>query len=201
MKHLTRIFLAATILLNLASCELNHETIEQEIRSGNYEIYKELPRCECGELTENGDGLLMLNESTLFTGTCIRYYPKTDIIMEERQILNGKYYGYFFIYDLDSRLMTKTLYKDGFLLSAKGENAKQCACADLKDYTDSTTGVTYKIFNDEYFTGTCSNYYEDSIIALTAEFRAGLNHGELRIYDKDGNLIISEKYDDGELVK
>jgi hypothetical protein len=201
MKRTNHLLFALIVLLNFASCQLNHEQVEKEILAGNYDIYSELPRCECGELVENNDGLLTLSESTIFTGTCFRYYPETDKIMEERQILNGRYNGYFFIYDLEGNLMTKTLYKDGFLLSAKGENAKQCACADLKDYEDSITGVKYKIFNTEYFTGTCTNYYEDSTIALTAEFRAGLNHGVLKVFDKNGHLIVSEKYDEGELVE
>lgn len=185
----------------LNSCGYSHEEIQSRIVSGDYDIYSELTFCDCGDLSTNDTGILITQKQEAYTGTCSRNYPETELVMEERQILNGKLYGYVSIYDMEGNLMTKTLYKDGILLSARGENAITCSCKELTDYTDTLTSTKFKLYKNQFFTGTCENFYEDSTLALKAEYREGLNHGILTVYDKTGNAIVTEKYNEGELIE
>jgi len=199
-KFFSLILILLPMFAILNSCGYSHEEIQTRVVSGDYDIYAELPFCDCGDLSTNDAGVLITQKQEAYTGTCSRNYPETEKVMEERQILNGKLYGYVSIYDMEGNLMTKTLYKDGILLSARGENAITCSCKELTDYTDTLTGIKYKIYNSQFFTGTCENFYADSTLALKAEYREGLNHGILTVYDKNGEAILTEKYDEGELI-
>jgi len=86
------------------------------------------------------------------------------------------------------------LYRHSKLISAQGETARKCSCKDLTEREE------LKYLDNELFTGTCINLYNDSIPALKAEYRDGLLHGTLIVYNTDGEAIITEKYDEGNLI-
>ena len=185
----------------LLSCGTNFEEIERRILSGDYDAYEELPYCECGDLQLNNNKQFTLDGTAPFSGTCKRFYPETTITMEERQLLKGIYNGYFSIFNMDGQLLTRTLYKNGSILSAKGEDALKCNCKDLSDFTDSLSQTELKLFNGTFFTGTCENFYADSTIALRAEYIEGRLHGELTVFSTQGDEILKEKYDSGKLIE
>ncbi|GAA0876634.1 hypothetical protein GCM10009118_30440 [Wandonia haliotis] len=181
------------------SCSPDSESIEAAILSGDYSIYEMLEKCDCNALEKQQAGTTetYMKAGTPFTGTCYRNYPSTELVMEEKQLFKGKLYGYNFIYDMEGNLMTKTLYKDGILLNPTADNAITCSCSELTDYRDTLNGQDFKLYQNEFFTGVCYNYYPDSTLSLSAEYRAGVKHGKVTFYNKLGEVIVSELYEEG----
>lgn len=192
MKKLI-LFLALPALL--ISCSLSSEERMQKILDEeDFEQYAHFPSCDCGELGANEEGLFIDESGSLFTGTCQRFYPQSGQLMEERQILKGVYHGYRMLYSMEGELINRNLYRNSKLISAQGETARTCQCNELSEREE------LKYLDNELFTGTCTNFYNDTLPALKAEYRDGLLHGTLTVYTTEGESILTEKYDEGKLI-
>ncbi|MCH2233989.1 MAG: hypothetical protein MK078_07025 [Crocinitomicaceae bacterium] len=107
--------------------------------------------------------------------------------------------------------MRKLIYPIiGLLLLACGENVeltestdtgtintidqeRECACEDLGVNADSLFTL-----EDTLFTGMCfSSYPGTDIRYMEKHYLAGVLHGKVFIYDKEGNVIAEEEYTNG----
>jgi antitoxin component YwqK of YwqJK toxin-antitoxin module len=190
-----KLFLPFLLCFAITGCSLSEEEMILKIENEEaFDYYTHFPTCDCGELDQNSEGRLTDASGNLFTGTCQRFYPQSGQLMEERQILKGEYHGYRSLYSMEGELVNRNLYRRSKLISAKGETAKSCGCKELTEREEK------KYFDNVLFTGICTNMYNDTIPALRAEYRDGILHGTLIVYDTEGNPIITEKYDEGKLI-
>lgn len=192
---MNKLLFALILPLALLSCTMTDEDrIKKILEDEDFEQYAHFPVCNCGELGSNEAGLLIDDSGNLFTGTCQRFYPQSGQLMEERQILQGVYHGYRSLFSMEGELVNRNLYRNSKLISAQGETARTCQCKELSERDE------LKYLDNELFTGTCTNFYNDTIPALKAEYRDGLLHGALIVYNTEGESIITEKYDEGKLI-
>ncbi|MEO9258065.1 MAG: hypothetical protein ABI207_06760 [Crocinitomicaceae bacterium] len=187
------------LLLALTACDSksNGPSPEQRILAGDYDAYKELDSCDCATLTKKGDTYIDKRDS-LYTGRCFTYYGSSTQKMEEKQIFRGELNGYYLVFDSQGNELTRSLYKNGKLIPNAKKNS-QCNCEDLKK---ENTKSNVKMLNGIPYSGTCFSYYPNTSDKYTeVQYRDGLINGLMIVYDQQGNLLTSTKYEDGILVR
>jgi antitoxin component YwqK of YwqJK toxin-antitoxin module len=183
------------LLLALTACDSKPTgpSPEERVLAGDYEAYKELDSCDCATLTKK-EGTYFDKLDSLYTGRCFTYYGSSTQKMEEKQIFKGELNGYYFVFDYQGNELTKNLYKKGKLIPNAKKNA-QCGCEELKKENAQSK---VKMLNGIPYTGTCFSYYPNTSAKYTEiQYKDGLINGLMIVYDQQGNLLTSTKYENG----
>lgn len=155
--------------------------------------------CDCNELDIDSSGLHQKDEKP-FTGTCISYYENTDSKYLEKNLLNGKLHGEVDYYDKSGNIILTEFYENGVAKRNVGSDVSNiCDCSELEIKVVQGYSV-YQLDNVPY-TGKCEKKYPDSDqLSMESNYKNGLLEGYTLYYDKSGNTILMEKYEQGELV-
>lgn len=189
-------FIIISILLFSCSQELSKEEIENRIKKRDFTVYKELPSCSCNDLEEI-EGLYY-REDSLYTGNCFLNYPNLDQKYEIRQLFLGELHGNRIILSPKGDTISRNEYKKGDVFR-ENVGEETCHCDDLEKFERADGVVIHKYFNDP-FTGTCQRFYpapNDDKIYLEAAYENGKLHGVTKMFDKNGDVILKEKYVEG----
>lgn len=179
---------------------LTSAEIDKRIQSRDFSVYQELQECSCDELEEQASGYYL--GDSLFTGSCYLNYPNIDARYEVRQIYKGKLHGKRIILSPQGDTLTQNEYKNGIVLRKDVGIKEKCRCDELKE-VKLANGSTVAHYFDEPFTGICERYFpapnEDKVY-LESAYKNGLLHGKIKIYNKNGDLILTENYVHGEKI-
>lgn len=195
MKQLS--FIIISLLVFSCSQELSHEEIEKRIKKRDFTVFKELPSCSCNDLEEK-EGLYYQKDS-LYTGNCYLNYPNLDKKYEIRQLYLGELHGNRIILSPKGDTLSQNEYKKGNVLR-ENVGKETCHCDDLEKFERADGIIIHKYFNTP-FTGTCQRFYPSPFqdkVYLEASYENGKLHGITKMYDKNGNIILKEKYSEGE---
>lgn len=197
MRYLTLCLLAFT-LYNCSDHPLTQQEVENRLKSRDFSVYKELPSCSCNELSEENG--LFYKDDSLYTGNCYLNYPNIDAKYEIRQLYKGKLYGNRIILSPKGDTISQNEYKQGSVLREDVGTKEVCNCEDLEKIKRADGSTISKYF-DEPFTGVCQRFFpspNDNKVYLEAKYQEGKLHGTTKIYDKNGNIILKERYVNGE---
>lgn len=197
MKNLW--FIVISLLLFSCTQELSKEEIEKRIKKRDFTVFKELPSCSCNELEEKEE--LYYKGDSLYTGNCYLNYPNLDQKYEIRQLYLGELYGNRIILSPKGDTLSQNEYKKGDVFR-ENVGEETCHCKELVEFERADGVVIYKYFNDP-FTGSCQRFYpapNDDKIYLEANYENGKLHGITKMFDKNGNVILEEKYVEGKKI-
>lgn len=190
-------------LIFLFSCaERNSEEVLRErLISGEFEAYHSLPQIPCDSLTTDSKGKFFISDS-LFTGVCFTEYKNLNAKLEMQQIFRGELHGYRILLSPKGDTLSMNLYNHGKLIRAAiGEN-ERVNCDSLEIFTNEQ-GKEVRFYFGEPFNGICERYYSEedtTAIYMRANYRNGLQEGDVIIFDRTGNEIIRETFIRGEKV-
>jgi hypothetical protein len=191
-------FASLILVLNYSCDSKSEKAIADRLLKGEFDAYRDLARVHCDSLYEDTiTGDIFLSDS-LFTGVCFTYYPNSNDLLENRQIFNGKYHGHRIMFGPKGDTLMMNLYNHGVLLRESIGRNEVCLCDSLEIREED--GKEYRYYFDERYTGKCEKYYpgDDSLkLYIEANYLRGLSHGEMLVYDKEGEVIIKEKYFEG----
>lgn len=194
---MSKLFLFVASLSFLSACspkKSEHtESPEKRIENGDYTAYLELDSCIESKLTHKNDIIYFKNLP--FTGRSYTYYKGTENKMTEKQIFKGRLHGYSFVFGKNGDTLIKTLYQNGKIIPNSASNF-ECSCDKLVE--DSLLHV--KTLNGIKFTGTCYTYYDGSSQKyMEKHYKNGRLDGLFIIFDRQGNVLSSSNYVNGEL--
>ncbi len=186
------------IFLGLYAFSCNNTNTKTEVEMGSNKEIVDLEMCLCDSLTESSDHSFELN-GVLFTGNCISNYPMSDQKYIEKQILNGKIHGKISYFDKSGHVLVEEMYNNGNLIGNIGDNTNQCACAALKIKDIDNSSKAF--LNNILFSGHCEDYFPNSKqISLEANYNKGLLDGFTIVYKKNGQSLMIQEYDNGQLL-
>lgn len=191
------LFLIAFILYSCGDRPLTQQEIKNRLKSRDFSVYAQLPSCSCNDLTKE-DNLFYKGDS-LYTGSCYLSYPNIDAKYEIRQLYNGELYGNRIILSPKGDTLSQNEYKQGKVLREDVGTKEVCNCEDLEKI-ERADGSTISKYFDEPFTGVCQRFFpapNDDKIYLEAKYKEGKLHGTTKIFDKNGNVILKERYANG----
>jgi len=192
-------FVIVALLIFSCTQELSQEEVEKRIKSRDFSVFKDLSSCSCNELKEAED--LYYKDDSLYTGNCYLNYPNLDQKYEIRQLYKGELYGNRIILSPKGDTLSQSEYKKGDLFR-ENIGKETCDCEELEKFERADGVVIHKYFNDP-FTGVCQRFHPGSNnkkVYLEAQYENGKLHGSTKIYDKNGSLILEEKYIKGEKI-
>ncbi len=152
-----------------------------------------LDTCQCDLLAFNEAGTAIYKD-TAFNGKCHSYNKANGNKYEERLYLQGvvqwiKYYNNF------GELITQYDYEDG----VRKELSANCDCNKIEYKKVEGTYVAY--YDGNVFDGYCRSFYpKGSQVYQEGKFIDGIKDGMHSVYDKSGNILTFEFYENGELI-
>lgn len=157
--------------------------------------------CLCGDLTMDTLGGFSKNDS-LFTGVCILNYPDTDLKYVVKGILNGQLHGIVTYYDKIGNILVEEVYENGQKKRTGDGAPLACDCAELEQIGSPGETKKRSFLDDIPFTGKClKNYPNTDQIYMEVNYKSGLLDGFTIFYDKVGETMYMEKYEQGDLIK
>lgn len=155
--------------------------------------------CNCTEVITDSLGI-HLKDGKPFTGTCESYYDDNGKRYLEQNMLEGKLHGKVSYYDREGNLILGEYYENGRQIrSGQTEIGLSCDCSELLSQTVQSMQV-YKL-DGIPFTGKCTKKYpESSQVYMESNYKNGLLNGYTIYYDREGETILMEKYENGEQV-
>lgn len=193
------IFLFAFLI---SACDgTKSEGVQERLLKGEFEAYGELARVHCDSLYQDTITEEYAFNDSLFTGVCFTHYPNSNNDLENRQIFQGKLHGHRIMFGPNGDTLMLNLYNHGRLIRESIGRNEVCLCDSLEVREED--GIEYRYYFNERYTGRCEKYYpgEDSTqLYIEANYLKGLSHGEMIVYDKEGEVIIREKYLEGEKI-
>ncbi len=200
MKYLGLIFLCVAI----ASCGGKKDndkewddgkTIDTDSDSGEKEIsHEKLDTCQCDLLAFDEAGIAQFKDTT-FNGKCHSYNKANGNKYEERLYLQGaiqwiKYYNNF------GDLITQYDYENG----ERKELSTNCDCNKIEYKKVDEKFMAY--YDGKLFDGYCRSFYpKGSQIYQEGKFVNGVKEGMHSVYDKSGNILTYEYFENGVLTK
>jgi len=179
----------------LNSCQTTQKKTEVEL--GANKGIEDVQVCHCDSLNMNDRSELMF-KGEVFTGVCELYYPNSTNKYVSKQILNGKINGSIFYYDKEGNILVEEEYVNGKKIGEK-DQILLVNCKDLSVKEVSNQKIYY--YNEKPFTGTCQDFYPNSNQAyLVSDYKDGKLNGYTTYFNKDGSVLIMNKYKDNELV-
>lgn len=196
------LFAASAISLIFVACDnSNNQAISERLLKGEFDAYQDLERIHCDSLYEDTTTNIIYFEDSLFSGVCFTYYPNSEEELENRQIFKGKYHGHRIMFGPKGDTLMLNLYNHGVLLRESIGNNEVCICDSLEIVEKD--GKDYRYYFGQPYTGKCEKFYpgEDSLkIYIEENYLKGLSHGDMLVFDKEGEIILKEKYFEGEKV-
>lgn len=198
---MVRICLLSVLIIGVFSCQsegVGTKEAHQRLVSGEFDAYSHFSSVPCAELEEDSLGVYYQSDS-LFTGVCYTTYPNSGTKLEIRQIFEGKLHGHRFLLAQTGDTISMNLYRHGKLLRESIGRNEVCHCDSLEIVEKD--GVEYRYYFDAPYTGRCQKFYPESDstqLYIESNFTNGLLSGKTTVYDRQGNIILEEKYLDGE---
>lgn len=199
MKIATFLLLIAT-LFACQNDNLTYGEAKSKLMLGDFEVYEGLSTCDCDSLSKDEEGKYIAAD-TLYTGTCLTYYQdQPEKKLEAKQIFKGKLHGAYIVYSPVGDTLEFNLYKEGNYIGKSKANAFECNCDSLK-VIDLDDEIKQKSLYGFEYNGACIRYYpnSDSVIYMRENYTNGYLNGAYIVYDRDGNVISEQKYEDGTL--
>lgn len=109
-----------------------------------------------------------------------RYLYKDGDLKKEVTFVNGLEEGVAKEYGEDGRVITLITYKSGFIIDIEKIN---------------------RYIGDNKKHGPWKYYYENGIVRLEGNYKRGLEHGYFKEYDREGNLLATAKYENGQKIE
>lgn len=198
---MVRILIVSLLLVGMYSCKsesMSAKDAHERLVSGEFDAYSHFSSVPCEELVEDSLGNHYQDDS-LFTGVCYTTYPNTGAKLEIRQIFEGRLHGHRFLLAQTGDTISMNLYRHGKLLRESIGRNEVCNCDSLEIVEQE--GKEYRYYFDEPYTGRCQKFYPESDstqLYIESNFTNGLLSGKTTVYDREGNVILEEKYLDGE---
>ena len=194
MRH----FNLALCLLIIASCQ-NKNKPDSQVELGESKTKAAVQTCFCDELEVDSAGLLTLNGGA-YTGNCIINYQNSDKKYIEKQLMAGEINGKVIYYDQNGGVIYEENYVKGdYKVDLKKDNI-HCNCKVL---TREKVNDRMKYFYEGMlFTGTCSDQYpETNQDYFKASYKDGLLDGYKVFYDRNGEILYQERYQEDSLIQ
>lgn len=157
--------------------------------------------CSCEDLILDSLGVFKKSDS-LFTGVCILNYPNTDLNYVVKGILNGTLHGTVTYYDKAGNVLVEEIYEEGRKKRTGDGAPLVCDCAELELVSSPGETIKRSFLDDIPFSGKCQKKYMDTEqIYMEVQYKSGLLDGFTIFYDKFGDTMYMEKYENGELIK
>ncbi len=199
---MNKIFSISIISILLIACSEDSSSSDNEFESSGSMMQSDnLDTCECNVLDVDTNGTMFLNE-TAYTGLCAENYPNTESKYIEKSILDGKLHGKTVYYDKSGNVLIEELYENGEKKRSGELEDLICDCHELvrKEATIPNMPTTYSL-DDIPFTGTCTDLYPGSSQTyMEVTYKNGLLEGRSSYYDRDGEIMYTEKYENGKLI-
>lgn len=190
--------LLAVLLFSCNDSTPSKAEIQQRLKERDFTVFKELPSCSCNDLEEI-DGSFYQGDS-LYTGNCYLNYPNLDAKYEIRQLYKGEFYGNRILLSPKGDTLSQNEYKHGDMLRQDVGSKEVCECSALETI-ERADGSVIANYYDTPFTGTCQRFFpapNDDKVYLEVTYKNGVIHGNTKVYDKNGKVILKEHYVNGE---
>lgn len=191
------------LLLTFVACQLdekpNKQGIDKRILSGDFDMYEQLDICRCDSLEIDSLNIYYKNDS-LYTGVCYSTYPNSERKSEVRQIFKGQLHGNRIELSTEGDTLVKSIYNLGELVNRTTKELIMCHCDSLIQVTKEND-KTLMFYTDVPFTGICQRFFptpDTNKIYLEMPYKNGLVEGEMIFYNRRGEKILSEFYENGE---
>jgi len=201
-----RITTIILVLLTFVACQSEQKpdtkAINNRILSGDFEMYEHLSVYHCDSLRIDSLNTYYKGDS-LYTGVCFLNYPKSEKKSEIRQIFKGQLHGNRIELTKQGDTITQSIYNFGKLKSRRTGEVEICHCDSLQEVAN-TDGEKLMHYKEAPFNGICKRFFPEpdtNQVYLEMPYKNGLVHGDMIIYDRRGNEILTEVYVDGEKVK
>jgi len=171
------------------------------IQEGTMMISPVQDTCLCDDLSVDSLGVFKQSDS-FYTGICILNYPDTDLKYVIKGILNGTLHGTVTYYDKAGNVLVEEVYEDG-VKKRTGDGAPLvCDCSELELVSSLGETIKRSFLDDIPYAGKCQKKYPDmDQVYMEAQYKSGLLDGFTIFYDKQGETMYMEKYENGELIK
>lgn len=194
------------ILLAFVACQSDQkpdtQAINNRILSGDFEMYEHLSVCHCDSLTIDSLNTYHQNDS-LYTGVCFLTHPNTGKKSEVRQIFKGQLHGNRIDLSLKGDTLIQSIYNLGKLVSRITSELEIVHCDSLQEVANDS-GKTLKYYLDAPFNGVCRRFFPEpdtNKVYLEMPYKNGLVDGDMIIYNRQGDEVITEVYENGKKVK
>jgi hypothetical protein len=191
---MNRIVIFVSISLFL-SCSRSLESSVESL--GSYMSEGSVASCLCAELDTNDHGQLVI-DGKVFTGNCFISYVNGDSKYIEKQIVNGFINGKIIYYSPSGEVLFEEKFQNGkHQIDLSIENIR-CQCDELVK-NEKEAKYYYK---NQLFKGVCYRLFpgtEQPYVEIT--YAKGVRNGFTTYYSKLGDLLYTEKYELGTLVK
>ncbi|MFT4600156.1 MAG: hypothetical protein ACI857_000326 [Arenicella sp.] len=195
-RSLTTIFIGLLIFsCSEEEADENLESFGTVMQSNNQDT------CECNALDIDTTGTMFLDAKT-FTGLCTENYHGTDSKYIEKHILDGRLHGKIVYYDKMGEILIEELYENGEKKRSGELEFISCECKELvrEDAVIPNMPTTFYL-DDIPFTGTCTDFYPGtSQTYMEVTYKKGLLNGRSSYYDREGEVMYTEKYAEGKLI-
>lgn len=194
-------FLFISLISLLVACNATDnspEAIRERLLKGEFDAYSHTQRVPCDSLVSDSLGVYRYNDS-LFTGVCYENFPNLNVKLVERQIFRGKMHGHHLLYTPKGDTISVNLYNQGKLIRKSLGKSEVVNCEALET-SQNLAGEEIKLYFGTPYDGTCHRYYpapDTNQIYISIPYHKGRVDGELIIYDRQGNILVKEKYDNG----
>lgn len=185
------------ILLSFSACNEGSDN-ETLFEVGTNKKEDKVEECACDELLET-ESVFFLGENE-FTGVCFQNNIETGEKMLDKHFLNGVLNGDIIYYKNDGTVLYKERYEKGKLVQNLKDESINCNCKELNRVKEE--GRSKYLYNDQLFTGTCSDLYQNSEQKyMESTYIDGYLNGLSTFFTKDGDVLYLEKYENGQLIK
>lgn len=193
------------IILAFVACQSEKKTdtqaINKRILSGDFDMYEQLSICHCDSLVIDSLDTYYKNDS-LYTGVCFLTYADSEKKSEIRQIFKGELHGNRIDLSLKGDTLIQSIYNLGKLISRKTSEIEVCHCDSLQEVIKADE-MKLMYYLDAPFNGICHRYFslpDTNKVYLEVPYKNGLVHGDMIIYNRKGEEVLKEVYEDGEKV-
>lgn len=201
MKLLSILMILAALTACSSDQKPDTKAINKRLLSGDFEMYNHLERCHCDSLIIDSLNIYFENDS-LYTGECFLTYPNSTNFYEIRQLFKGQLHGNRIIFSPKGDTLNQNIYNFGKLIRRSvGEN-EICHCDSLEEAAKLNGDKIMHYFGAPY-NGICQRFFpapDTNKVYLEIPYDSGKIHGEMMIYNRQGKVILKEKYTEGEKI-
>jgi antitoxin component YwqK of YwqJK toxin-antitoxin module len=157
--------------------------------------------CSCDSLTENEEGLALL-DGEIYTGVCRSNYPNSEKKYITKDYMNGQLHGEVTFFDPTGGVLMEEVYTEGKKKRNGGGAPQNCDCSELVQKTVPGVPEPRFMLDDLPFTGKCEEKYPNSDQTyIEIYYKDGLRDGFATYFNRNGGTMFMEKYENGELIK
>lgn len=204
-KNPMRITIIILILLTFVACQSEKkpdtQAINNRILSGDFEMYEHLSVCHCDSLSIDSTDTYYKNDS-LYSGVCFKTFPKSNKKSEVRQIFKGQLHGNRIDFSRSGDTLIKSIYNLGELVNRISSELEVCHCDSLNE-VQKDNETTLMFYRDTPFNGVCQRFFpapDTNKVYLEMPYKNGKVDGSMIIYNRQGEEVLTEFYEEGKKV-